>query len=194
VIAPDDDGEPGRLPASARVDPNARICPFCGDPPGAGVFCDACGRNLGAVERLPTRAEWERDRARPAPIELEERCSEATAAFLAAMRAAGCPGTTSTPTDKRSAFRKPPELRGWVLRPVDREDFEQPRRYEPGLVLSVDGRFHRLDSELRGWGQRDFPTYRHTVSSEPVEMPADERLLADLARVLDASGLNPRAP
>ena len=27
---------------------------------GAGVFCDACGRNLSQVEQLPTRAEWER--------------------------------------------------------------------------------------------------------------------------------------
>ena len=45
-------------------------------------------------------------------------------------------------------------------------------------MLSVDGRFHRLDSELRGWGQRDFPHYHHTVSAEPVEPPADEALLA----------------
>jgi formylglycine-generating enzyme required for sulfatase activity len=35
-----------------------RVCPFCGNPPGAGVFCQACGRNLAAVERLPTAEEW----------------------------------------------------------------------------------------------------------------------------------------
>ena len=66
------------------------------------------------------------------------------------------------------------------MHPVDREDFEEPHRYEPGLVLAVDGRFHRLDSELRGWGQRDFPRYEHTVSPEPVDVPPSERLLAAL--------------
>jgi hypothetical protein len=166
------------------VDPSARVCPFCGNPPG-GVFCAACGRNLAAVEQLPTRGQWEEEGSGlPA-----EQASEATAAFLAAMRAAGCPGVTSTAMPKRSAFRKAGKVRGWVLRPVDREDFEEPKRYEPGLVLSVDGRFHRLDSELRGWGQRDFPRFVHTVSAEPVEPPADERLVADLARVLAAHGI-----
>jgi hypothetical protein len=166
------------------VDSSARVCPFCGNPPG-GVFCAACGRNLAAVERLPTRAQWEDDGAGvPA-----EQSSEATAAFLAAMRAAGCPGLTSIAMPKRPAFRRAREVRGWVLRPVDRADFEEPRRYEPGLVLSVEGRFHRLDSELRGWGQRDFPRFIHTVSAEPVEPPADERLIDDLARVLEAHGI-----
>lgn len=168
------------------MDPNARVCPYCGDPPG-GVFCAGCGRNLAAVERLPTRAQWEG--GLDASASLAERCSEATAAFLSAMRIAGCPGLTSTRAPKRSAFRKAPEVRGWIVRPVDREDFEKPRRYEPGLVLSVDGRFHRLDSELRGWGQRDFPQFVHTVSAEPVEMPVDERLVADLTQVLEAHGI-----
>ena len=60
-----------------------RVCPFCGEPPGAGVFCAACGRNLAHVERLPTRAwEWE-GAGDPAA---------ATAEFLAAMVAAGNPG------------------------------------------------------------------------------------------------------
>jgi hypothetical protein len=166
------------------VDSSARVCPFCGNPPG-GVFCAACGRNLKAVERLPTREQWEAEGA-GARV---EQASDATAAFLAAMRAAGCPGLTSIAKPKRSAFRKAGEVRGWVLRPVDRADFEEPRRYEPGLVLSVDGRFHRLDSELRGWGQRDFPRFVHTVSAEPVEPPADERLIDDLARVLEAHGI-----
>ena len=72
---------------------DARVCPHCGEPPGEGVFCAACGRNLASVDRLPTRAEWEVAGAqddRP----LAERCEEATAAFLAAMHAAGDPGTT----------------------------------------------------------------------------------------------------
>ena len=38
---------------------DTRVCPFCGEPPGTGVFCAACGRNLATVEQLPTRAEWE---------------------------------------------------------------------------------------------------------------------------------------
>ena len=74
----------------------ARVCPHCGEPPGEGVFCAACGRNLAAVDRLPTRAEWEiagMQDDRP----LADRCAEATAAFLAAMHAAGDPGTKQTP-------------------------------------------------------------------------------------------------
>lgn len=148
------------------------------------MFCAACGRNLAGVEQLPTRAQWEGGSG-----SLEQRCSEATAAFLAAMRAAGSPGLKSTPAPKRSAFRRAPEVRGWIVRPVEREDFEEPRRYEPGLVLTEDGRFHRLDSELRGWGQRDFPQFVHTVSAEPVGMPVDERLVAELERVLESNGI-----
>jgi hypothetical protein len=164
-----------------------RVCPFCGAPPGDGVFCAACGRNLAGVERLPTRAEWEGgETAAPSPA---ARCSEATAAFLAAMHAAGDPGATPTPMPRTSAFRRAGKVHGWVVRPVDREDFEEPRRYEPGLVLSVEGRFHRLDSELRGWGQRDFPHYEHTVSAEPIDMPVEERLIADLAEVLRVNGV-----
>ena len=73
------------------------------------------------------------------------------------MHAAGDPGHTGTPVAKGPAFGRTAKVEGWVVRPVDRDDDSKPRRYEPGLVLSVDGAFHRLDSELRGWGQRDFP-------------------------------------
>jgi len=88
---------PGRRQAAAwhhrGVNADARVCPFCGEPPGVGVFCEACGRNLSAVEQLPTRGEWEAG-APVAPDEsLAERCAEAVAAFLAAMHAAGDPGT-----------------------------------------------------------------------------------------------------
>jgi hypothetical protein len=161
-----------------------RVCPFCGERPGDGSFCTACGRNLTAVERLPTRAEWEADAA-AAPEDVAQRCAEATASFLAAMHAAGDPGARewSMPT---KAFRRTRRVRGWVVRPVDREDFEGPKRYEPGLVLSVDGDFHRLDSELRGWGQRDFPHYHHTVSADRIAPPAEPRLPAELARLLEA--------
>jgi hypothetical protein len=154
------------------------------------MFCEACGRNLQAIERLPTRAEWEgEERGEPGESAegtrpLDERCADATAAFLAAMSAAGNPGAVETPMPKPSAFRRAGTAHGWVLRPVDREDFEKPRRYEPGLVLTVEGRFHRLHSELRGYGQRDFPHYHHTVEPDPIDMPVSERLIGELTAVL----------
>lgn len=172
------------------MDPSTRVCPFCGVPPGAGVFCAACGRNLADVERLPTAAEWSRSATGEPPVDsLATRAVDATAAFLEAMRAAGNPGATEIPTGKPSAFRRARRLRGWVVRPVDREDFEKPKRYEPGVVLTVDGRFHRLDSELRGWGQRDFPHYEHTASPDPIDVPLEERLLGELAAVRAANGV-----
>lgn len=113
----------------------------------------------------------------------------AIASFLEAMRAAGNPGVKEFLTGQRSLFRRTPMVHGWIVRPVDREDFEEPRRYVPGLVLSVDGRFHRLDSELRGWGQRDFPRYVHTASPEPVDPPHAGRLPAELSAALTARGV-----
>jgi hypothetical protein len=161
----------------ATVDPSARVCPFCGERPGEGMFCAACGRNLANVERLPTAAEWS-----GAPV--QDRATsvrEARDAFLAALRAAGEPGAEEVQAGKPPVFGRPRRVRGWVVRPVDREDFEKPRRYEPGLFLSVEGRFHRLDSELRGWGQRDFPQYNLVASPDPIEEPLDERLPGELA-------------
>ena len=161
----------------------ARVCPHCGEPPGSGVFCDACGRNLAGVEQLPTREEWEAQHVAPSQV--------STAAFLEAMRAAGNPGTEQWPVAvKSSPFRRTPKVSGWIVRPVDREDFEGEKRYEPGLVLSVEGAFHVLDSELRGWGQRDFPVYHHTVQPDPVEPPADGRLARELEAVLRANGVS----
>src|SRR3954454_23160371 len=122
---------------------DARVCPHCGEPPGEGVFCAACGRNLASVDRLPTRAEWEGAGAqddRP----LADRCAEATAAFLAAMHAAGDPGTQKTAIDGRSGFRGL-QVEGWVVGAVERDDNLPPKRYESGLVLSVEGAFHQLD-------------------------------------------------
>ena len=173
-----------------------RVCPFCGEPPGAGVFCAACGRNLGAVERLPSRAEWEASRDEPAPAavvaddgSLADRCAAATAAFLAAMRAAGCPGTTKTPKQKAELLRRAGRAEGWVVRAVDRDDEASPRRYEPGLVLTTDGDWYQLDNILRGYGTRDFPSYEHKVGAEPVEPPVDGRLPGELAAVLREHGV-----
>ena len=165
-----------------------RVCPFCGERPGPGMFCEACGRSLAAVERLPTREEWDRGGAAPAaagPLD----SAGAIASFLSAMQAAGNPGAKRIAVAKRSAFKRAGHVHGWIVRPVDREDFEQPRRYEPGLLLTVEGRFHVLESELRGWGQRDFPHYHHTVHPEPGEPPADERLAGELAEILRSNGV-----
>jgi hypothetical protein len=175
-----------------------RVCPFCGEPPGVGVFCAACGRNLAAVEQLPTRAEWEAaaPAAPAAPADdrpLAERCAEATAAFLAAMHAAGDPGTTQTPLTGKSGFFRTPTLTGWVVRAVHREDsddIEQLREYEAGILLTTDGAFHRLDSEVRGWGQRDFPRFHDSADPGAIEMPADERLIEELAAVRRDAGVD----
>ena len=177
---------------------DTRVCPYCGQAPGPGVFCAACGRNLSAVERLPTRAEWEAEsgyQAEPghddAVRETEDPASRAAAiaGFLAAMHGAGDPGLSTLPTTPRRAFGRQPKIEGWVVRPVDRDDEVRPRRYEPGLFLSAEGSFHRLDSELRGFGQRDFPVYYESVAREPIEPPAEEQLVNQLAALLRAHGL-----
>jgi hypothetical protein len=153
-----------------------RVCPFCGEPPGPGVFCAACGRNLAGVERLPTAQGWRGG-------------VESVDAFIEAMHAAGDPGAIEIPVAERPAFRRPRKVSGWIVRDVDREDFAEEHRYEPGLLLSVEGRFHQLESELRGWGQRDFPRYEQSVSTEPVEPAFDARLGEELAAVAAAYGV-----
>jgi hypothetical protein len=179
-----------------------RVCPFCGQPPGAGVFCEACGRNLAAVERLPTRAEWEgtppagdaggaeggEDSATPA-----ERCDAATAAFLGAMHAAGDPGASKLPTGELLSFGRVRHVRGWVLREVHREPGDDVHRYEPGLVLTTDGEYRRLESEVRGWGQRDWPRF-HDRAGEPIGTPAEARLVEELGAVLREHGVAAEPP
>jgi hypothetical protein len=187
------------------MEATVRVCPFCGEPPGAAVFCAACGRNLAAVERLPTRAEWEagaepatraeatEHASGPPDGALAERCAEATAAFLAAMRAAGSPGTGAWPmpdAPKEGLFRRTPELRGWVVRPVVWDDEETPSHHEPGLVLDTDGAFHVLDSQIRGWGQRDFPVFHDTARAEPVATPVEGRLIAALDALRAVHGVS----
>ncbi|MEO8688724.1 MAG: hypothetical protein ABI611_10945 [Solirubrobacteraceae bacterium] len=161
-----------------------RVCPFCGRPPGAGVFCEVCGRNLAAVDRLPSAEEWEAGRS---GAEVAVDPAAAVAAFLAAMHDAGDPGATDFPAGKPSMLGRTKRVRGWVVRAVDREDFEGPKRYEPGLVLTVGGAFHQLDSELRGWGQRDFPIFNQTASAEPIDAPLEPRLVAELEAVRAAN-------
>jgi hypothetical protein len=147
------------------------------------VFCEHCGRNLSGVERLPTASELAAVGSAAEPTGVQAAVRE----FLDTMRAAGNPGTVAINAGKPRAFGRTPQLTGWIVVAVDREDFAAPRRYEPGLVLSVDGTFHRLDSELRGYGQRDFPQYQHRVSSDPVELPDEEEVIAALARLRGGS-------
>ena len=164
------------------MESQTRVCPFCGEPPGAGVFCEACGRNLAAVERLPTRAEWqEGPDADPSSAEpLGDRCAAAVEAFLAAMHAAGDPGATDV-FPRGSGLRCAQHPKAWVLRKVQRDPGDDDfRRYEPGLALTVDGTFHVMESEVRGWGQRDFPRFVDTAVAEPVPMPVEARLLGEL--------------
>jgi hypothetical protein len=158
----------------------ARVCPFCGEPPGEGVFCTACGRNLAAVERLPTREEW--------GVALGD---DPVAAFLEAMRAAGCPGTAKFPMPgaKKRFFSRTPEVTAWVVRPVAWDDLDNPRRHEPGLLLTTDGTFHVLESQVRGWGQRNFPQFYETAEAEPVVVPADGRLAGELDALLREHGV-----
>jgi hypothetical protein len=149
------------------------------------VFCERCGRNLSGVDRLPTANEFVAAQASAGPSPKPADVQTAVREFLEAMRAAGNPGTVKIDSGKPRAFGRTPRLTGWIVVPVDREDVATPRHYEPGLVLSVDGTFHRLDSDLRGYGQRDFPQYQHRVSADPVEPPADEAAIAALARLRD---------
>ena len=125
---------------------DVRVCPHCGEPPGEGVFCAACGHNLSAVNRLPTRAEWE-IASTPEDRPLADRCAEATAAFLAAMHAAGDPGTKRTAISSSGWRRR--HVDGWVVRAVERDEHHHlpPRHYEPGLVLRVEGAINVLDNE-----------------------------------------------
>lgn len=156
------------------------------------MFCQACGRNLAAVEQLPTRAEWEGSHTvaeGPGPAD-GRTVAEATAAFLAAMHAAGDPGAVKLPMSGATGFRRQRHAEAWVVRAVGRdEDDEDYSRYEPGLVLTTEGRYHCLASEVRGWGTRDFPVYRDIVDPDPIEMPADERLVGELTEVLRTNGV-----
>jgi hypothetical protein len=182
------------------MDSEVRVCPFCGQRPGVGMFCDACGHNLAAVERLPTREEWEGTRPAgaldpgEAPAALADRCAAATAAFLTAMHTAGDPGARKLPTQELLSFGRIRHVRAWVLRDVHREPEDDPQRYEPGLVLTTEGRYHRLESEIRGWGQRDWPRFHDTAAAEPIETPAEARLVGELDAVLREHGVTAEPP
>ena len=147
------------------------------------MFCAACGRNLAAVERLPTREEWTGHRA-----------ADPVAAFLGAMREAGCPGTRTFPMPGAKArfFSRTPEVTAWVVRPVAWDDVDNPRSHEPGLVLTTDGTFLVLESQVRGWGQRDFPQFHETVEAGPVAPAVDGRLAAELDALLREHGVAAR--
>src|SRR4051794_40786572 len=170
------------------MDTGTRVCPFCGEPPGDGVFCRACGRNLAGVDRLPTREEWGGE-AVPQPI-APERVAGAAATFLAAMHAAGDPGAQKLQLEGHGRFGRMLHIRGWVLRAVHRADpEEEPTAYEPGLFLSVEGEFRRVESQVRGWGQRDFPVFHDRVAAQAIDVPGEGRVLDELAAVLRDNGV-----
>jgi hypothetical protein len=179
------------------MEPGTRVCPFCGEPPGPGVFCALCGRNLGGVRQLPTRRAWEDGSAArldgavpPAP----SRAADAIAAFISAMHDAGDPGVTKLPCAKPGFLGRTQHARGWVVRPVDRNEADPPGRYEPGLFVTVEGQLHRLTSATRGLGQRDGVRYVDLVGAEVTERAHDEPLAAELAAVLRANGLGAASP
>ena len=99
LLAADEmDTEPARRGAAAGR--GVRVCPDCGSPAGTQPFCASCGRNLSMIERLPTRAEWERDGA-SALAALPEEAIPPTkvAAALASIR------TWSVPLDRSRSFQ-----------------------------------------------------------------------------------------
>ena len=160
-------------------------------PSAAALPAPGCSARRAGATSPPSSASRPPRSGRPAEAREAEVAVDpaaAVAAFLAAMHDAGDPGATDFPAGKPSLLGRTKQVRGWVVRAVDREDFEGPKRYEPGLVLTVDGAFHQLDSELRGWGQRDFPTFHHTASAEPIDAPLEPRLVAELDAVRAANG------
>jgi hypothetical protein len=174
------------------VDADARVCPFCGEPPGPGVFCALCGRNLAGVRQLPTRLMWERGLVgRRDAVESSTRASggDAIAAFLATMHEAGDPGAAKMPCAEPGFLGRTKHVRGWVVRAVGSGHDELSGRYEPGLFVTVEGHLHRLESATRGAGQRTRLEYIDLVG-RAVEPAQDERLAGELAAVLRANGVD----
>lgn len=139
------------------------------------MFCGACGRNLSAVEQLPTRAEWARERDGDQPS-----ASGLIAAFLAAMHAAGDPGKVKMRRAEPGFLGRTQYLHGWVVRAVGDE---------PGLFLTADGRLHRLGSATQGIGYRG-PVYRDVARDELADLSDAGPLRDDLAAVARANGLD----
>jgi hypothetical protein len=174
------------------VDAAARVCPFCGEPPGNGVFCAACGRNLTEVEELPTRGTWERERSGgPGAGAAASRPSagDALAAFLAAMHASGDPGAARMRRAEPGFLGRTQHVRGWLVRPAARSDDGPQAQHTPGLFVSVDGRLHRVDSTTQGVSYRG-PVYVDVVGPEVVAPPDSAQLAGELAAVLRANGLD----
>jgi hypothetical protein len=170
------------------MEPGERVCPFCGEPPGSGVFCAACGRNLADVEQLPTRQEWELSSAPvPEPVASE---TVALPAFLAAMHAAGDPGATKVTRAEPGFLGRAQHAHGWVVRPVVRDADDPKADYEPGVFVTVAGQLHRLISKTRGIGMRDGVRYVDIVGPEITDQAPDDPRAAELAAVLRANGVN----
>ena len=105
------------------------------------MFCEACGRNLAAVERLPSAEEWEAgggaagaEEAGGSGAEVAVDPAAAVAAFLAAMHDAGDPGATDFPAGKPSLLGGRGGVVGGGGWAADREGSEGPKRAEPVVV------------------------------------------------------------
>jgi hypothetical protein len=150
------------------------------------VFCAACGRNLGGVEQLPTRAEWE-----GVPPEPAAAGGVSLPAFLAAMHAAGDPGAQRVRRAKPGFLGRTQHAEGWIVRATERgPDPKAP--YERGLFVTTGGTLHVLESTLRGI-QREDVHYDDVVGPEVPE-PPDGRLPAELAAVLEDHGVPKAGP
>jgi hypothetical protein len=173
------------------MDAAARVCPFCGEPPGEGVFCAACGRNLTRVEQLPTRASWERGRTgstAAAGTASPSNAGEAVAAFVAAMHAAGDPGVARMRRAEPGFLGRTQHVHGWLVRPVARGDDDPQAGHTPGLFVTVDGRLHRVDAATQGLSYRG-PVYVDVVGAEVAELAESGQLAEELTAVLRANGL-----
>lgn len=54
------------------IDAGDRVCPSCGSRAGSQVFCAACGLNLTTVPQLPSRGEWQDQRAAQAESDADQ--------------------------------------------------------------------------------------------------------------------------
>ena len=165
----------GLAPSEAMAS-TERVCPYCGEPPGPGVFCAACGRNLAAVERLPTRAEWEADATAvlaPAAGPVAARGARARRRPRRPARSSTRCARPATPGRRSCRCPTPPRRASCAARRRWRDGScgrssgttaTTPGTTSPGSSSTTGGTYHRIDSQIRGWGQRNFPVFYDTAA------------------------------
>jgi hypothetical protein len=147
------------------------------------MFCEACGRNLLAVERLPTRAEREREqRAGAAGMRpLAERCADATAAFLAAARGRqpGCRPHAHVEAVAVSAGRLGARVGAAAGRP---RGLRGAASLRAGAGVDGGGPLSPPPQRAPGLGPARLPYSHHTVEPDAIDMPLAERLSRAIER------------